>query len=54
MTIDYTCVCFSVKKVYMIVFVVVQMCDDSCVYASAIANKLIHVMDTSLAAGSLN
>ncbi|ESW28373.1 hypothetical protein PHAVU_003G281300 [Phaseolus vulgaris] len=31
-----------------------KMCDGSCVYASAIANKLIQVMDTSLVAESLN
>ena len=56
MNINYymhVCV-FVLKIVYMIVFVVVQMCDGSCVYASAIANKLIQVMDTSLAAVSLN
>lgn len=43
---------FVLNIVYMIVFAVVQMCDGSCVYASAIANKLIQVMDTSLAAVS--
>ena len=47
----YICVCVLIKS--MIIFVVVQICEGSSIYASAIANKLIQVMDTSLAAASL-